>query len=79
MLLSFIQLGLILILFALFMAVTVKFLLKLIVKSAPKDVQEIIAKRPPQPVWKTVLGAVLALIIIAGFAAVLFWAGHEAV
>ncbi len=79
MLLTFIQLGLIIVLFALFMTVTVAFLLKIIVKSAPQDIQQVISKRPPQPMWKTVTGAVLALLLIAGFAAVLFWAGYDAV
>ena len=79
MLLSFIQLGLVLVLFVLLMVVTVSFLLKFIVKSAPKDIQEVISKRSDPPLWKTILGIILLIIIMAGFLGVALWAAIDAV
>jgi len=77
--LTLILLACLLILFVLFMVVTIAFLLRIIIKTAPKDVQERLAGRPAQPVWKTVVGVVLALILLAGIAGVLIYAGYDAV
>jgi len=70
-------LGLIM-LFVLFMAVTITFLLKLIIRTAPEDIREIIMKRPDPPVGHTVTGVILAVVILALIAGVIVYAGYDA-
>jgi len=77
--LTFKLLFILLALFVLFMIVTIAFLLKLIIKTAPEDVQERLKDRPDPPVWKTVLGVILALFILGGIVYVLIYAGIDAV
>lgn len=56
MALSFVQLGILLLLVIVIMAVGVCFLVKVFVKTAPKDIQEKILARPDDPLWMTVAG-----------------------
>jgi len=79
MALTFKLLGLMLLGFTLFMVVTIAFLLKLIIKTAPQDVQERLKDRPDPPLWKTLLGILLAAACLIGIAAVLIYAGVDAV
>lgn len=79
MLLSFIQLLILLVLVVIFMAVTLAFIPKIIVKSAPKDIQEKVLARPDNPKWKTVTGIVLAVIILLSILGLFTWAGKDAV
>ena len=78
MLLSFIMLGLLLILVVLFMTITVALIPKIVVKSAPKDIQEKVLSRPDSPRWKTILGLILATILSVGALLILIWAGVNA-
>jgi len=77
--LTFELLGMLIGLFVLFMVVSIAFLLKLIIRTAPEDVQERLKDRPDPPMWQTVLGIVLAAACLAGIAGVLIWAGADAV
>ena len=79
MALSFLQLGILLVLVVAILAVGVKFLIKIAIKSAPKDIQEIILARPDDPVWMTVIGFVLLIVLFAGVAAIFIWAGKDAI
>ena len=77
--LTFLLLGILLAAFSLFMVVTIAFLLKLIIKTAPKDVQERLKDRPDPPLWQTVLGTVLAVMCLVVIVLVLIYAGRDAV
>lgn len=79
MLLSFVLLGILLIMVVAFMAVTVTFIPKTVVKSAPQDIQEKVLTRPDYPKWKTVVGNTLAVLILLCNAAILILAGVDAV
>lgn len=79
MTLSFILLGILLVLVVAFMAVTVTFIPKIVVKTAPKDIQEKVLARPDYPKWRTALGIILAVLIILCIAGILIWAGADAV
>ena len=79
MVLTFKLLGIVLAAFALFMVVTIAFLLKLIIKTAPQDVQERLKDRPDLPFWKKVLGIILAAACLAAIAAAVIFAGEDAV
>lgn len=72
-------LGTLLVLVVAFMAVTVAFIPKIVVKSAPKDIQEKVLARPDYPKWRTVLGIILTVLILMGIAGTLIWAGADAV
>jgi len=77
--LTLLLLGILIVSFSSFMVVTIAFLLKFIIKTAPKDVQERLAGRPNPPFWKTILGVILALICLAAIVGVLIYAGVDAV
>jgi len=79
MILTFKLLALLLILFMLFMVVMITFLLKVIIRTAPQDVQERLRDRPDPPAWKVAVGGVLALMCLAGMVATLVYAGVDAV
>jgi len=79
MLMNFALLAALIVLFVLFMAAAIAFLLKLIIKTAPLDVQERLSGRPDAPAWKTALGIVICLCLLLGIAAVLVYAGFDAV
>jgi len=79
MILTFKLLGVLLAAFVLFMVVSIAFLLKLIIKTAPQDVQERLKDRPDPPLWKTILGIVLAAVCLMAIAAVFICAGKDAV
>lgn len=77
--LSFLMLLFLLLLVVAFLAVTVACIPKVIVKTAPKDIQEKVLDRPDYPKWRTALGFVLAALVALGIAGVLLWAGADAV
>ena len=79
MLLSFAQLGILLVLAVAIMAVGVKLLVKKFVVFAPKDIRDIIRSRPDDPRWLTTLGYKLMIILLICVAALLFWAGKDAI
>lgn len=79
MALSFIQLGILLILAVAILAAGVRFLVKIFVKTAPKDIQEKVLARPDDPLWMTVVGACLMVVLLMGVVAVFIWAGADAV
>jgi len=79
MLLTLKLLLLLLILFILFMIVCVAFLLKFIIKTAPKDIQERLKNRENPPLWKSVIGIVLALMCLTGIIWILVYAGINAI
>jgi len=79
MLLNLKLLAMLLILFVLFMIVSIALLLKFIIRTAPADVQERLKGRPDPPLWKSALGAVIALACLGGIAGVLIYAGFDAV
>ena len=62
-----------------FLAATVACIPKVIVKTAPKDIQEKVLTRPDYPKWRTTLGYALATVLALGIAGILFWAGYDAV
>ena len=75
---SFIMLGILIVWVILFLAETVAFIPKMIVKTAPKDIQEKVLARPDAPKWKTVTGLILAVLLLLCIAGVLVWAGVDA-
>lgn len=77
--LTFIMLILLLILAVLVLAETVLMIPKIIVRSAPKDIQEKVLARPDLPKSRTVLGIVLAILLLLAVLALLVWAGADAV
>ncbi len=79
MLLSFIQLGILLVLAVAIMAVGVKYLVKIFVKFAPKDIKEKILSRPDDPLSKTAVGCCLMIILLISVLSLLIWAGGDAV
>ena len=79
MAITFLQLMIFLILVVLFLATTVLLIPKIVVRWAPKDIQEKVLARPDGHLWKTISGIVLAFVILLCIAAVLFWAGWDAV
>ena len=79
MAITFLQLILILVLVIIFLALTVLLIPKIIVRTAPKDIQEKILSRPDEPFWKTLLGLVLAIFILFCILAILLWAGLDSV
>jgi len=79
MLLTIKLLGLLLLLFVAFMIICIAFLLKLIIKTAPEDVQERLANRPDPPLWKKILGFILAGACLVGIAGILIYAGVDCV
>lgn len=79
MLLSFILLIILLVLVIFFLAITVLLIPKIVVKWAPKDIQEIILKRPDEPLWKNILGILIAIIIIINIIGILVYAGYNAI
>ena len=60
------------------MTVGVLFLLKIMVRSAPKDIQEIILKRPDDPKWKTAVGFLLMAVLFAGVIGLFVWEASDA-
>ena len=79
MALSFILLGVLLIGAVIFMTVTVALIPKIIVRTAPEDIREKVLSRPDAPVWKTVTGCILAVLILLCVAGILIYAGMDAV
>lgn len=79
MTLSLLLLILLLLLVVAFLAATVVCIPKVIVKFAPKDIQEKVLARPDYPKWRTALGYAIAAILALGIAGILFWAGYDAV
>ena len=76
---DFILLAAFLLLIVAGMAATVTFIPKFIVKSAPDDIRDKVLARPDYPVWKTVVGWTLTVILLAALIGVLVWAGVDAV
>ena len=76
---SFCLLLLLLVLVVAFMAATVALIPKIMVYSAPPDIRERVRARPDGPGWKTALGILIAVLLLAGAAAILVWAGIDAV
>ncbi|HAJ98246.1 MAG TPA: hypothetical protein DCO72_10985, partial [Ruminococcus sp.] len=77
--LSFILLAILLAVAVIFMTVTVTFIPKIIVRTAPEDIREKVLARPDAPVWKTVTGCILAVLILLCTVGVLIYAGMDAV
>ena len=76
---SFLLLLLLLVLVVLFMAVTVALIPKIMVYSAPHDIRDKVRARPDGPKWKTALGILAALLLLAAAGGILIWAGIDAV
>lgn len=76
---SLILLFFLLLLAVAFLAATVACIPKVIVKTAPKDIQEKVLARPDYPKWRTALGFALAALIAQGIASILLWADVDAV
>ena len=79
MALSFILLAILLVGAVIFMAVTVTLIPKIVVRTAPKDIQEKVLARPDAPIWQTVTGCILAVLILLCAVGVLIYAGMDAV
>ncbi len=77
--LSFTLLAVLLAVAVIFMAVTVALIPKIVVRTAPKDIQEKVLARPDAPVWKTVTGCILAVLILLCAMGILIYAGMDAV
>ena len=76
--LSFILLAILLVGAVIFMTVTA-LIPKIVVRTAPKDIQEKVLARPDAPIWKTVTGCILAVLILLCAVGVLIYAGMDAV
>ena len=78
MICSFVLLAILLVLVVSFMAVTVLFIPKMIVKTAPEDIKEKVMARPDYSKTKTIFGYFLALLIILCILGVLIYAAVDA-
>ena len=77
--LTFILLAVLLIFVVTFMEVTVAFITKIVVRTAPKDIQERILVRPDNPKWKTAIGIISDVMILLCILGIFIISGVDAV